>query len=105
MTNYNKPNESPERSPIQLMIVEDHPLLIQGLRRVVDEEPDIEIVAEVTDGDEAVRRALQLEPDVILMDINLPGKNGLQVTREIKNRQTYEEINIIILTAYNDDEQ
>jgi DNA-binding NarL/FixJ family response regulator len=105
MTNYNKPNESSERAPIQLMIVEDHPLLIQGLRRVVDEEPDIEIVAEVTDGDEAVRRALQLEPDVILMDINLPGKNGLQVTREIKNRQTYDEINIIVLTAYNDDEQ
>ncbi|MCX6048218.1 MAG: response regulator transcription factor [Chloroflexi bacterium] len=87
------------------MIVEDHPLLIEGLRRMVDEEPDIEIVAEVTDGDEAVRRALQLEPDVILMDINLPGKNGLQATREIKNSQTYDGSNIIILTAYNDEEQ
>lgn len=105
MMNYNKSNELSEQSPIELMIVEDHPLLIQGLRRVVDEEPDIKVVAEVNDGDEAVRRALQLEPDVILMDINLPGKNGLQVTREIKNRQTYDEINIIILTAYNDDEQ
>src|SRR5690349_11476124 len=104
-TSYNKPNELITRAPIRLMIVEDHPLLIEGLRRMVDEEPDIEIVAEVTDGDEAVRRALQLEPDVILMDINLPGKNGLQVTREIKNNQTYDEINIIILTAYNDDEQ
>lgn len=105
MINYNKPNDSQVRPPIKLMIVEDHPLLIQGLRRVVEEEPDIEIVAEVTDGEEAVKRALQLEPDVILMDINLPGKNGLQVTREIKNNQTYDEINIIILTAYNDDEQ
>ncbi|MFN8487325.1 MAG: response regulator transcription factor [Caldilineaceae bacterium] len=105
MMNYNKANEASERSPIELMIVEDHPLLIQGLRRVVDEEPDIKVVAEVNDGDEAVKRALQLEPDIILMDINLPGKNGLQVTREIKNRQTYDEINIIILTAYNDDEQ
>ncbi|MDQ3248200.1 MAG: response regulator transcription factor [Chloroflexota bacterium] len=92
-------------TPIKLMIVEDHPLLIQGLRRVVDEEADIEIVAEVTDGDEALKRALELEPDVILMDINLPGKNGLQVTREIKNNQMYDDINIIILTAYNDDEQ
>ncbi|MCX6043524.1 MAG: response regulator transcription factor, partial [Chloroflexi bacterium] len=87
------------------MIVEDHPLLIEGLRRMVDEEPDIEIIAEVTDGDEAVRCALQLEPDVILMDINLPGKNGLQATREIKNSQTYDGSNIIILTAYNDEEQ
>ena len=105
MMNYNKANELSEHSPIELMIVEDHPLLIQGLRRVVDEEPDIKVVAEVNDGDEAVKRALQLEPDIILMDINLPGKNGLQVTREIKNRQTYDEINVIILTAYNDDEQ
>jgi len=105
MINDTKMHETTEQSTIELMIVEDHPLLIQGLRRVVEEELDMKIVAEVTDGDEAVRRALQLEPDVILMDINLPGKNGLQVTREIKNRQTYDEINIIILTAYNDDEQ
>ena len=105
MINDTKTNEAIAQSTIRLMIVEDHPLLIQGLRRVVEEEFDMKIVAEVTDGDEAVRRALQLEPDVILMDINLPGKNGLQVTREIKNRQTYDEINIIILTAYNDDEQ
>ena len=103
--NDNQPNAAAEHAPIRLMIVEDHPLLIQGLRRVVEEEPDIAIVAEVTDGEEAVTRALQLEPDVILMDIHLPGQNGLQATREIKNRQTDNEINIIVLTAYNEDEQ
>jgi DNA-binding NarL/FixJ family response regulator len=90
---------------IRIMIVEDHPLLIQGLRRVVESESDMEIVAEVADGAEAVTKALLVEPDVILMDINLPKKNGLQATREIKTIHGEDEIGIIILTAYNDDEQ
>ncbi|MCB0188722.1 MAG: response regulator transcription factor, partial [Caldilineaceae bacterium] len=62
---------------ISIMIVEDHPLLIQGLRRVVEDEPDMEVVAEVSDGAEAVERARDIRPNVILMDINLPEQNGL----------------------------
>jgi len=92
-------------STIKVMIVEDHPLLIQGLRRVVEEEEDLTIVAEVTDGIEAVEEAKNSKPDVILMDINLPGKNGLQATREIKTDPLLENTGVIILTAYNDDEQ
>ena len=92
-------------STIKVMIVEDHPLLIQGLRRVVEEEEDLSIVAEVTDGIEAVEEAKNSKPDVILMDINLPGKNGLQATREIKTDPLLENTGVIILTAYNDDEQ
>ena len=91
--------------PIRVMIVEDHPLLIQGLRRIVESEPDLKIVAEVADGDEAVMQAEILLPHVILMDINLPSKNGLQATREIGANPDCEDIGIIILTAYNDDEQ
>lgn len=91
--------------PIRVMIVEDHPLLIQGFQRVVEQEPDLTPVAEVTDGQAAVDKALELLPDVILMDINLPKKNGLQATREIKRSRAGETINIIILTAYHDDEQ
>lgn len=92
-------------STISVMIVEDHPLLIQGLRRVVDAEEDLNIVGEIADGVEAVEQAKLLKPDVILMDINLPGKNGLQATREIKTDTLLENTGIIILTAYNDDEQ
>lgn len=92
-------------STITVMIVEDHPLLIQGLRRVVEAEEDLTIVAEITDGVEAVEEAKRSKPDVILMDINLPGKNGLQATREIKTDPLLENTGIIILTAYNDDEQ
>ena len=105
VSHRNRTDLEQEQSTITVMIVEDHPLLIQGLRRVVEEEEDLTIIAEITDGIEAVEEAKLRKPDVILMDINLPGKNGLQATREIKTDPLLENTGIIILTAYNDDEQ
>ena len=93
------------RPLVRVMIVEDHPLLIQGLRSIIESEADMMIIAEVTDGAEAVKQASTLRPDVILMDINLPSKNGLQATRDISVIPDCEHTGIIILTAYNDDEQ
>ncbi|MEZ4733555.1 MAG: response regulator transcription factor [Caldilineaceae bacterium] len=90
---------------IRIMVVEDHPLLIEGLRRVLECEDDLQIVAEATTGDMAVQLAADLIPDVILMDINLRGKNGLQATHEIKQVHAIDETAVIVLTAYNDDEQ
>lgn len=90
---------------IRVMIVEDHPLLIQGLRRVLEGEPDMVVVAEVSDGAEAVLQSIENKPDVILMDINLPEKNGLQATREIMHEQNRDDVHIIVLTAYHDQEQ
>jgi DNA-binding NarL/FixJ family response regulator len=87
------------------MIVEDHPLLIHGLRKIIEMESDMEIIAEVSDGLQAVEQALAREPHVILMDINLPKKNGLQATREIKTIHGLDETAVIILTAYHDEEQ
>lgn len=92
-------------STLRIMIVEDHPLFGQGLRRVLEGEPDLRVVAEVTDGAKSVVQALAVQPDVILMDINLPNKNGLEATREIRNSPEGGAIGIIILTAYHDDEQ
>jgi len=88
---------------ISLMLVDDHPLFRQGLRRVLEAEPDMEVIIEVAEGDEALRMAKQLAPDVVIMDINLPGMNGLQVTRELKG--VMPDIAVIMLTAYHDDEQ
>lgn len=106
MTNIsNYQNTDGEVDIIRIMIVEDHPLFGQGLRRILEGEPDLRVIAEVGDGEEAVARAAELEPDVILMDINLPSKNGLQATREIKGNPDSSAIGIIILTAYHDDEQ
>jgi DNA-binding NarL/FixJ family response regulator len=70
---------------------------------VLEAQEDLEVIMEVADGEEALRLAKQLTPSVILMDINLPRMNGLQVTRELK--QVAPEVAVIMLTAYHDDEQ
>ncbi|HIP96456.1 MAG TPA: response regulator transcription factor [Anaerolineae bacterium] len=88
---------------IDVMLVDDHPLFRQGLRRVLESEEDIEVVIEVADGREALRMARELTPDVVLMDINLPSMNGLQVTRRLKT--DLPNTAVIMLTAYHDDEQ
>jgi DNA-binding NarL/FixJ family response regulator len=88
---------------ISVMLVDDHPVFRQGLRRVLESEDDLDVVAEVDDGQEALRLAKQLVPNVLLLDINLPGMNGLQVARALKD--TLLDINVIMLTAYHDDQQ
>jgi len=88
---------------IEVMIVDDHPLFRQGLRNVLAMHKDIYIVGEATDGPEAIERAHELLPDVVLMDINLPTLNGLQATRRLK--ALCPEVNVIMLTAYDDEEQ
>lgn len=98
-------NIDKELDKIRIMIVEDHPLFGQGLRRVLEGEDDLRVIAEIEDGIDAVDAAIREQPDVVLMDINLPGQNGLQATREIKNSAHGSAIGIIILTAYHDDEQ
>jgi len=88
---------------ITVMIVDDHPVFRQGLRRVLESEDDLDVIAEVADGIEAMQLARQMIPNVMLLDINLPGMNGLQIARSLKD--LFLDINIIMLTAYHDDEQ
>jgi DNA-binding NarL/FixJ family response regulator len=88
---------------ITVMIVDDHPVFRQGLRRVLESEDDLDVIAEVADGIEAMQLARQMVPNVMLLDINLPGMNGLQIARSLKD--LFLDINIIMLTAYHDDEQ
>jgi len=88
---------------ITVMLVDDHPVFRQGLRRVLEGEDDLDVVAEVDDGLEALRLGKQMIPNVMLLDINLPSMNGLQVARALKD--TLLDINIIMLTAYHDDQQ
>jgi two-component system response regulator DegU len=70
---------------ISVMLVDDHPVFRQGLRRIIEAQEDMEVVIEVDDGAEALRLAKEIAPRVIMMDINLPSMNGLQVTTSRKS--------------------
>lgn len=90
-------------SEINVMIVDDHPMFRQGLRDLVETDPNLQIVGEAADGESALDMAGRLQPDVVLMDINLPTLNGLQVTRQLKEQLP--EINVVMITGYDDAEQ
>lgn len=68
---------------ITVLLVDDHSLVRRGFRRMLEDEPDMEVVGEAGDGEESVRLAKQLQPQVVVMDCALPGMNGLQATRQI----------------------
>ena len=88
---------------IRVLIVDDHPLFRQGVRHTLEATKDIEVIGEAPDGQRAIQMAESLAPDLMLIDINLPGLNGLEVTRVVRRRQP--QIAVIILTVYEDDEQ
>lgn len=86
----------------RIMLVEDHNLLREGLRSMISTVDDFEVVAEARDGKEAVRIALSVSPEVIMMDLSMPGMNGIEATIQIKRRQP--EIKIIALTVFKSQE-
>lgn len=88
---------------IRVAVIDDHFFFRQGVRDVLNAEANITVVAESGDGQEALNMLKEVQPDVVLMDVNLPGLNGLQITRQLKN--DYPNIHVIILTAYDDEEQ
>jgi Response regulator containing a CheY-like receiver domain and an HTH DNA-binding domain len=87
---------------IRLMIVDDQRLMRQGLRTLLELEGGFEIVAEAGDGQAALDAYAELQPDVALMDIRMPGMDGVEVTRRL--RQQWPDARVIILTTFNDDE-
>jgi len=87
---------------IEVMLVEDHVLVREGTKELLDREEDISVVAEASDGEEAIWLANARHLDVIVMDIAMPKMNGLEATRRIK--AVNPEVAILVLTAYDDDE-
>ena len=92
----------PESKPrVRIMLADDHIVVRHGLRLVIEGQPDLTVIAEAGDGDTAVRRAVELKPDVIVMDISMPGMNGLVATRKL--RQLQPNVAIVTLTRHTDD--
>jgi DNA-binding NarL/FixJ family response regulator len=87
---------------IRVLIADDHTLFRQGLRSLFAGEADIEVVGEAADGEEAVRGAVELQPDVVVMDLMLPGVNGLEATRRIRTRLP--DVRVLVLSMYDDEE-
>jgi DNA-binding NarL/FixJ family response regulator len=88
---------------VRVLIIDDHPLFRQGIRWSLEEAGDMEVVGEAENGQEAIKLAERLLPDVVLVDINLPGLNGLEVARVIKRREP--RIGMVVLSVYEDDDQ
>ncbi len=86
----------------RIILADDHPLLRQALRDVLEKQPDFEVIAEAGDGEEAVQLATELMPDVVIMDISMPKLNGLEATKLIKAKGL--SISVLVLTVHSDSE-
>jgi DNA-binding NarL/FixJ family response regulator len=86
---------------IRVLVADDHPVFRRGMRAILGAETSTELVGEATDGEEAVARALELRPDVILMDLNMPNVNGIEATRRILEANP--ETAVLMLTMFDDD--
>ncbi len=88
--------------PYHILIADDHLIVREGLRLILETHPDFEVIGEASDGAEAVRMAEKLKPDVILMDLRMPGMDGLTAIEILRQQQP--QIGIVILTTYNEDD-
>lgn len=87
---------------IKVLIADDHAVVREGTRRILEQEPDLEVVAEASDGEEAVEMANRFVPDVAIIDISMPKMDGIEATKRIKSH--HPSIAVLILSAYDDDQ-
>jgi DNA-binding NarL/FixJ family response regulator len=93
--------EKPESPAVRVILVDDQELLRRGLRMVLEEQPDLDIVGEAADGEQAIRQVAELDPDVVVMDVRMPHLDGVEATRQITAAYRSK---ILILTTFDLDE-
>ncbi len=86
---------------MRILIADDHGVLRAGLRALLNAEVDMQVIGEAADGEEALRQAVELTPDVVLLDISMPGPGGIQVTRQLK--EALPQAHVLILTVHDDE--
>jgi DNA-binding NarL/FixJ family response regulator len=86
----------------RILVADDHPVVLNGLRTVLNAQPDLQVVAEATDGEEAVERALSEDIHLVILDISMPRKTGLQAAREITQRRP--ELRVLMLSMHDNEE-
>jgi DNA-binding NarL/FixJ family response regulator len=94
--------DGPAVEPKRVLIADDHPLFRDGLRMMLDATADTTLVGEASSGDEVVRLAATLDPDVVLMDVKMPGLNGIEATRQIV--QAAPHVGVLVVTMFEDDD-
>ncbi|MET1088886.1 MAG: response regulator transcription factor [Arthrobacter sp.] len=97
----------PERAPLRVLIVDDEALVRAGLTMLLDSEPDIDVVGEAEDGRTAIALAATLQPDVVIMDVRMPGMDGVSATKVLTSDEfvdtAHKVVSILILTTFNED--
>jgi two-component system response regulator NreC len=102
MTHSRSASGNSRPTTVRVLLAEDHTIVRKGLRSLLEGGPGMAVVGEAEDGREAVRMAEQLRPDVVLMDLSMPGLNGLEATRQIKSRVP--EVKVLVLTRHANEE-
>lgn len=87
---------------IRIMITDDHSMIREGLKNLLELEGDIEVIAEAEDGEDCLNKLLTVKPDVLLLDINMPKLNGLEVLKKLKERKS--KVKVLVLTVHNETE-
>ena len=86
---------------IKVLLVDDHPVIREGLRRILELDTEIRVIGEASNGEEAIRKAVLLSPDVIIMDLKMPQKDGITTTVELKQKMP--DAKVLVLTLYGED--